>query len=131
MESLLRSGGTARWFYFLGEPLFTALFFCLLTDKKTIIDGDVIGGSGELIFNAEWIFPIYRAAGLKGVLFFDAGHAFDTADGFLLNGIRTGAGFGIRWQSPIGPIRLELGFNLSPKKGEKASVFEFTMGRAF
>jgi outer membrane protein insertion porin family len=93
--------------------------------------GEVIGAENELIFNAEWIFPIYVPAGLKGVIFFDAGHGFDDTKGFLLDGIRTGAGFGIRWFSPLGPIRLELGFNLSPKKGERGNVFDFMIGRSF
>jgi outer membrane protein insertion porin family len=92
---------------------------------------DVIGGLNELIFNSEWIFPIYKPAGLKGVLFFDAGHGFDDSNGFLGNGIRTAAGFGVRWFSPLGPIRLELGFNLNPKSGERGNVFDFSMGRPF
>jgi outer membrane protein insertion porin family len=45
-----------------------------------------------------------------------------------MNGARSAAGFGVRWFSPFGPIRLEIGFNLSPKKNEKSSVFEFAMG---
>ena len=93
--------------------------------------GEAIGAKNQLIFNSEWIFPIYQPAGLKGVLFFDAGHGFDTEDGFLLNGIRTAAGFGIRWFSPLGPIRLEMGFNLNPKKSERRSVFDFMIGRSF
>lgn len=93
--------------------------------------GEVIGAKNELIFNAEWIFPVYQPAGLKGVIFFDAGHGFNEERGFLLDGIRTAAGLGIRWFSPLGPIRLELGFNLSPKKGERRSVFDFMIGRSF
>jgi outer membrane protein insertion porin family len=93
--------------------------------------GEVIGAKNELIFNTEWIFPIYQPAGLKGVVFFDAGSGFNDERGFLLEGIRTGAGFGIRWFSPLGPIRLELGFNLRPKKGERANVFDFMIGRSF
>jgi outer membrane protein insertion porin family len=89
-----------------------------------------IGGQNELIFNFEWIFPIYKAAGLKGLVFFDAGHAFSNNTGWF-NGMRTAAGFGLRWLSPMGPIRLEMGFNLSPKAGEKRNVFDFMIGRAF
>jgi outer membrane protein insertion porin family len=93
------------------------------------VSGDVIGGLNELIFNAEWIFPIYPAAGLKGVLFFDYGKGFN--DDNYFQSLRPAAGFGIRWLSPLGPIRLELGFNLDRKSGEQATVFDFTMGRAF
>ncbi|MCX7857435.1 MAG: outer membrane protein assembly factor BamA [Deltaproteobacteria bacterium] len=90
-------------------------------------EDEVIGGKNQVIFNAEWIFPIFKPAGLKGVLFFDCGHGFDDAEGFIKN-YRFGSGFGIRWLSPLGPIRLELGFNLSPRKGEKRSVFDFMIG---
>jgi outer membrane protein insertion porin family len=94
-------------------------------------NGDAIGGSNELFFNFEWIFPIYAPAGLKGVVFFDAGHGFDKNKGFLLDGAKTSAGTGIRWFSPFGPIRLEIGFNLNPKKGERKSVFDFALGSQF
>ena len=93
--------------------------------------GQVLGGANEMFFNFEWVFPIYKPAGFKGVLFFDAGQAFDDSSGWLLNGIRTAAGFGVRWFSPLGPIRLELGFNLNPKEGERGSVFEFAMGTQY
>lgn len=93
--------------------------------------GEVIGGKNELFFNFEWVFPIYKPAGFKGVLFFDAGQAFDDSNGWLLNGVRTSAGFGIRWFSPLGPIRLELGFNLNPRQDERGSVFDFAMGTQY
>jgi outer membrane protein insertion porin family len=91
--------------------------------------GDVIGGVGELYFNFEWIFPIYKPAGLRGVVFFDYGHGFNRSD--WLTDLRPAAGFGIRWLSPMGPIRMEIGFNLNPKSGDKKEVFDFLMGRAF
>lgn len=94
-------------------------------------NGDAIGGKNQLFFNLEWIFPIYMPIGLKGVLFFDAGHGFNNDKGFLMDGARTSAGTGIRWFSPFGPIRLELGVNLNPKKDEKRTVFEFALGSQF
>ena len=94
-------------------------------------NGDPIGGTNQLYFNLEWIFPVYAPAGLKGVVFFDVGHGFNNDKGFLLDGARTAAGTGIRWFSPFGPIRLEIGFNLNPKKGEKSSVFDFALGSQF
>jgi outer membrane protein insertion porin family len=47
--------------------------------------------------------------------------------------MRKSAGFGIRWQSPFGPLRLEMGFNLDrePKYDEGSSEFHFTMGTLF
>jgi outer membrane protein insertion porin family len=94
------------------------------------ITGDVIGSLNELYFNAEWIFNIFKPAGLKGDIFFDYGKGFDTMSGFFQS-LRPAAGFGIRWYSPMGPIRVELGFNLNRKTGEKGSVFDFSMGKPF
>lgn len=92
---------------------------------------DPVGSRNELFFNFEWIFPIYAPAGLKGIVFFDVGHGFNDNKGFLLEGARTSAGTGIRWFSPFGPIRIEIGFNLNPKKNEKRSVFDFALGSQF
>ncbi len=87
-----------------------------------------VGSENELFFNFEWIFPIFKPAGLKGVFFFDAGHGFDRLKDFSL---KTTAGFGIRWFSPLGPIRLEYGFNINPKKGERKGAFEFAIGTQY
>jgi outer membrane protein insertion porin family len=92
--------------------------------------GDVIGATNELYFNTEWIFNVYKPAGLKGFLFFDYGKGFNTTGGFSQS-LRPAAGFGMRWFSPMGPITVELGFNLNRKSGESSNVFDFSMGRAF
>ncbi len=90
-----------------------------------------IGGDLEAILNVELIFPISQEAGLKGVLFFDYGGAFDTDDDISGSDLRSTAGFGARWMSPMGPIRLEWGFNLNPKYDEKSSRVEFSIGGLF
>ncbi len=95
-------------------------------------DYDVVGGEKELFFNFEYIFPLLKEAGIRGVVFFDAGNAYRKSESYFSD-IRTSAGFGVRWQSPFGPLRLEMGFNLSPddKYDENASQFHFTMGSMF
>jgi outer membrane protein insertion porin family len=111
-----------------------------------------IGSKKMAVFNAEFIFPLSRAIGLRGALFFDAGKGFDdgwksktwrwpidTPDNPVftvkrrtgLFPLRFGAGPGIRWYSPFGPIRIDFGFNLKRKKGEKAHVLEFTGGTVY
>ena len=92
-------------------------------------NGDAIGAKNELIMNYELIFPIYKEIGLKGVIFFDAGKGFDSWGN--IGEIRTSAGFGLRWLSPMGPMRLEWGYNLNKKNDEKQSVMEFTIGQFF
>ncbi len=94
--------------------------------------GDVIGGNKQLIFNAEYSFPILAEAKLKGVVFFDTGKGFDNGERIQLNGLRYSAGFGIRLLLPIGPIRLEWGKNLNPGPGERGGFLpEFSIGTLF
>jgi len=93
--------------------------------------GEKIGGDLEAILNAELIFPISLEAGLKGVFFFDYGGAFDTEQDISWSDVRRTAGFGARWMSPMGPMRLEWGFNIDPKDDEKSSRVEFSIGGLF
>ncbi len=93
--------------------------------------GEMIGGNKEVILNTELIFPLFKEAKLKGVVFFDAGYAYPHSEDITFDKIRTTAGFGIRWTSPFGPVRLEWGFNLDKKPDENANKIEFTMGGVF
>jgi outer membrane protein insertion porin family len=94
-----------------------------VTDPVT---GAVIGGNRMLLFNFEFIFPILKNAGMKGVVFFDTGNAWNNT--YDLSDMRKTAGAGIRWYSPVGPLRLEWGYVLDPKPGEPAYRWDFTMG---
>lgn len=87
-----------------------------------------IGGNKQLIFNVEVEFPIFMPVGIRGVVFFDAGNAFDDDEQVNPLDLRTAVGFGIRWWSPIGPLRFEWGFPLRPQEGEPPMVFEFNIG---
>jgi outer membrane protein insertion porin family len=93
--------------------------------------GEVIGGNKQLIFNFEMIFPIAQEIKLKGLLFFDAGNAWDIGQSYSLTDLRTSVGFGFRWVSPVGPLRLEWGYNLHPQGGESHSNWDFTIGALF
>ena len=90
---------------------------------------DPLGAEKMVVFGAEWIFPLSREIGLRGALFGDVGKGFDRWTD--LTPLRTGAGVGIRWFSPMGPIHIDLGYNLSPKEDEKRSVFDFAVGTVF
>ncbi|MCI5072468.1 outer membrane protein assembly factor BamA [bacterium] len=92
----------------------------------------VIGGNKQVIFNAEYLFPIVKAANIRGVLFFDMGNAFDNDESmFTIEGQRQSVGFGFRWFSPIGPLRFEWGYPLDKKEDENNVVFDFTIGSLF
>jgi outer membrane protein insertion porin family len=95
-------------------------------DKPT---GDPLGAKKMVAFNVEWIFPLSREIGLQGALFFDVGKGFDKFSD--ITPLRFGAGPGIRWFSPFGPIHIDLGFNLNRKRGEKGQVVDFSGGSVF
>ncbi|MFZ2196521.1 MAG: BamA/TamA family outer membrane protein, partial [Thermodesulfovibrionales bacterium] len=96
---------------------------------KDPVTNDAIGGNTELIFNAEFIFPIYTEMKLKGVTFFDAGKSYEDFHNF--GSLRYTTGLGFRWLSPMGPIRLEWGYNINQEKDESSSKFEFAFGTFF
>jgi outer membrane protein insertion porin family len=91
-------------------------------------NGERIGGNFESILNTELIFPIVKDIKLKGVIFADYGGAFDKDDNIGIDDLRYTVGFGFRWMSPFGPLRLEWGFNLNPKPDENDNKIEFSMG---
>jgi outer membrane protein insertion porin family len=96
---------------------------------------DEIGGDKMLQFNVELIVPIVRKAGLMGVLFYDTGNAYDNGEDIDFSDLRKSIGFGFRWYSPMGPMRLEYGHILETDDrgdGEGGEGrWEFTMGMAF
>lgn len=90
------------------------------------------GGNKKVVFNLEFLFPIIKGAGLKGVLFLDGGNAYRENERFFESSLRTGWGFGFRWFTPIAPLRFEWGFPIK-KPGEDidSTVFEFNIGTFF
>ncbi|WP_437178132.1 outer membrane protein assembly factor BamA [Geomonas oryzisoli] len=91
-----------------------------------------LGGAVEAVANVEWSFPLLKEAGLKGVVFFDAGNC-DNSFNKTFGNVLTSYGGGIRWFSPIGPLRLEYGVPLNPREGidNKGGKLEFSIGSIF
>jgi outer membrane protein insertion porin family len=121
-------------------------------NSPPIPNGATIGGNMQAYENLELEFPILDKVGIRGVVFFDAGNAWNLEDQFCkttpapqfsnvvrpcftfpqsLGYLRTSTGFGIRWFSPLGPLRFEWGFPLAPLPFENHSDFEFTIGNFF
>lgn len=95
-------------------------------------DGAEIGGEKFVQFNAEYIFPLIEKAGMVGVVFYDAGNVYAHSDTVDFGDLRQSVGGGIRWYSPMGPIRIEYGYRLDPIEGDsKGGKWEFAMGSAF
>jgi outer membrane protein insertion porin family len=89
---------------------------------------NVIGGTTMLVFNFELVFPFIKDAGMKGVIFYDAGNTWD--NGYYIDDLRQSVGCGIRWYSPIGPLRLEYGYVLNRRglNDDAVGRWEFTIG---
>ena len=114
------------------------------SDPASSLSNFRIGGTKQLLLTSEIEFPIFAPAGLKGVVFADAGNAFNDGQPLTLaldlfespendyaQALRTAVGFGVRWRSPIAPLRFEWGIPLQRLPGEKPIVFHFTLGNAF
>jgi outer membrane protein insertion porin family len=91
--------------------------------------GEVIGGDKELLFNTELLIPV--VARFRLALFFDAGNAYGFGTDFDPTDLRYSAGVGVRFFSPLGPMRLDLGYNLDKQPGEKQFQVNFTVGAPF
>jgi outer membrane protein insertion porin family len=111
--------------------------------------GEAVGGNMQLYFNLEFEFPIVQQVGIRGVLFLDGGNAWNL-DRYLceapaapvgdpsadpcrvdLFDLRTSWGFGIRWISPLGPLRFEWGIPFLRRRWESEIDFQFTIGNFF
>ncbi|MDD2941424.1 MAG: outer membrane protein assembly factor BamA [bacterium] len=91
-------------------------------------NGNEYGGSKELVANFETIFPLVDSIGFNGVVFYDIGNAFDDDVSVSVSELRQAIGWGIRWSSPIAPIRFEIGYPLDKQEGDSGVVTHFSFG---
>ena len=95
-------------------------------------NGSEVGGNKFVQANVEVRFPLVAQAGVYGVVFFDTGDIYADGEDIELSKLRESAGIGVRWLSPMGPVRLEYGWILDPKPTDSAAgSWEFSMASAF
>ena len=97
-------------------------------------DGFPVGGNGVIILNAELRVPVMRFLGVVG--FVDSGNVFKQTTDIDLGRLRATTGFGVRVQSPVGPIRVDVGFKLdrqeiTPGRLEPLNAWHISLGQAF
>jgi outer membrane protein insertion porin family len=97
-------------------------------DSETGREYDV-GGKIMWFTNLEYHFPLVKAGGLRGLVFYDAGNVYEERWDF--DEIKQSVGAGLRWLSPMGPMRLEWGYVIKPEDDEDTSNWEFSMGGSF
>lgn len=91
------------------------------------------GGEKYIQFNAELIFPLQEEQGVAGVLFYDRGDVYRTSESIDLAKQYSSAGFELRWNSPMGPIRLAYGIVVEGQDEYKTGdgQFDFSIGAFF
>jgi outer membrane protein insertion porin family len=90
---------------------------------------EVVGGKYMWFTNIEYHFPLVERGGLRGLFFFDAGNVY--GDEWDFDEIKKSVGAGLRWLSPMGPMRLEWGYVIDPEPDEDSSNWDFSMGGSF
>jgi outer membrane protein insertion porin family len=108
--------------------------FCnVLTGQTGCVDVTVpVGGRGLLILNSELRFPLGIMKALGGVVFYDGGNVYSAINfNNFVNNYSNTVGIGLRYSTPIGPIRIDVGRNLNPVAGINPTQYYITLGQAF
>ncbi len=95
------------------------------------IYGNIMGGDRSAYANIETFFPIVESLKVSGVVFFDVGSAWNASNSPEIGDVKAGYGLGVRWMSPMGPIRFEYGWKVAPAPGEERGAAAFGMGQLF
>ena len=98
-------------------------------EGQTILNGSPTGGNVLLIFNEE--VRIRFGPLLGGVFFLDHGNVWQRYADFRLSDIKSTIGLGIRYNTPVGPLRLDWGYKLNRGTDASAGSFHFTLGHTF
>jgi outer membrane protein assembly complex protein YaeT len=92
-------------------------------------NGFPLGGNAVLILNSELRVPVRGGFQVAG--FLDTGQVFQRVTTIDLAELRTAVGFGVRYKSPFGPIRVDLGFKVNRRPNEDLTAWFVTFGQAF
>jgi outer membrane protein insertion porin family len=98
------------------------------------IDGTILGGNFKVITSAEFYVPLPGLGTDKSVrlsAFFDAGNVYATGETFTVASLRKSVGVGITWFSPVGPMKISIGFPLNAQPGDEVQHFQFQLGNVF
>lgn len=108
--------------------------FCnVLTGQTGCVNVTVpVGGRELFILNSELRFPLGIMKALGGVVFYDGGNVFTAINlNNFVNNYSNTIGVGLRYATPIGPVRVDIGRNLNPVPGINPTQYYITLGQAF
>lgn len=100
---------------------------------RDTIDNIPLGGQTKLVASAEFIFPLPGTGNdrsFRSFVFFDAGNVWQEGT-IHLGDLRYSTGFGLNWASPVGPMKLSLGFPLRVREGDRSQRLQFQIGTGF
>jgi outer membrane protein assembly factor BamA len=91
-----------------------------------------VGGDMLLVLNSEARFPIPLKSGLGGVIFYDGGNVYDKINfNRLVDNYTNSVGIGFRYNTPVGPVRFDIGYRITSVPGVKATQYFVTLGQSF
>jgi translocation and assembly module TamA len=93
------------------------------------IDGNVVGGLSFWDSSLEFRYRVTNTIGI--VPFVDAGAAYEDSLPDFSEGVQVGAGIGLRYYTPLGPIRLDVAVPINPRDDEPSVAFYVGLGQAF
>tara|TARA_B100001142_G_scaffold75704_1_gene76368 strand:- start:1064 stop:3412 length:2349 start_codon:yes stop_codon:yes gene_type:complete len=123
--------------YYMGGPMnLRGYKASRVSPRRLLSTGNFVRiGGNKFVFNTlEYLFPIALETGLRGILFVDAGNTYDESKNidYNPNDMKKDVGFGFRWLSPMGPLKLDFGFPLGNRKsGESKYEVQFSIGSLF
>ena len=128
-------GGTSLRGYPIDEagPQRLVPFCDVLQNQSGCVNVTVpVGGKQLFILNSEARFPLKIMKALGGVVFYDGGNLYSGINlNSFVNNYSNTVGVGLRYSTPIGPVRFDLGRNLNPVLGISATQYYITLGQAF
>jgi len=91
-----------------------------------------VGGKAIFLLNMELTFPVIASLrDLSAAFFYDLGNVFAQRADFSLFSLRGALGGGLRYRTPLGPVRLEVGWNLDDPARRGRPIVFITIGNVF
>jgi outer membrane protein insertion porin family len=134
-QSFFSGGGTSLRGFPIDQagPQRLVPFCNVLQNESGCVNVTVpVGGRQLFILNSEARFPLGITKLLGGVIFYDGGNVYSAINfNNFVNNYSNTIGVGLRYSTPIGPVRIDFGRNLNPVLGISANQYFITVGQAF
>lgn len=94
-----------------------------------------LGGTERIYMKADYVIPLFEPLGFFGVLFYNMGNVFDSDRGFQFSinpeDMRKDFGYGFWWRSPLGLVKVEIGYPIDKLPQEEKKQINFSIGTSF